>query len=97
MSEPLLRIRNKHLLECGDPPIVNNDDPRLYVGYFETQLGEQWIYTFHRETRESMLYGGDLGWDVALRLHLGELEGVILEPELQQWSGLCWESASGTA
>lgn len=41
MSDPLLRIRNRHIAGSGDPPIVNDDDPNIYTGYFENSFGEQ--------------------------------------------------------
>ena len=58
MSEPLLRIRNHHTVYCGDPPIVNSDDPAVYIGYFENTYAEQWIFTFGRKTRHAELLGG---------------------------------------
>ena len=45
MSEPLLTIRNHHSPTCGDPPIVNEEDRDTYIGYFENQHGEQWVFT----------------------------------------------------
>jgi hypothetical protein len=62
MSEPLLSIRNHHAPTCGDPPIVNSDDPNVYIGYFENEHGEQWIFTGDRTTRRVELCGGDAGW-----------------------------------
>jgi hypothetical protein len=40
MSEPLLSIRNHHAPACGDPPIVNSDDPNVYIGYFGDVVAE---------------------------------------------------------
>ena len=60
MSESLLRIRNNHSVECGDPPIVNGDDADLYIGYFENMFGEQWIFTYHRKSHKAELRGGDV-------------------------------------
>ena len=45
MSKPLLQIANHHGAACGDPPIVPHDNPYLYIGYFENELGEQWVFT----------------------------------------------------
>ncbi len=52
MSEPMLRIRNHHSASCGDPPIVSDEDPDNYIGYFENRYGEQWLFTCHRKTRK---------------------------------------------
>jgi hypothetical protein len=50
MSEPLLRIQNHHVPGMGDPPILNNDDPNIYIGYFASDYGDQWVFTFDRTT-----------------------------------------------
>lgn len=50
MSEPLLQIHNRHVVACGDPPIVNSDDPHVYIGYFQNAFGEQWIFTSNSKT-----------------------------------------------
>ena len=93
MSEPLLRIRNKHILECGDPPIINNDDPNLYVGYFETRDREQWVFTYDLTTRDSKLQSGDCGWDQVFRIEHGDIDELILEPEVRQWLSACADAA----
>ena len=64
MSDPLLQIRNHHSLACGDPPIINGDDPKVYVGYFENALGEQWVFSFHKAIGIGELRGGDIGWNI---------------------------------
>ena len=81
MPEPLLRIRNLHALACGDPPIVNSDGPDLYIGYFENVHGEQWIFTYHRETKKAELLGGDVGWNVRNQVTDGRVSDLILNAE----------------
>ncbi len=95
MSEPLLRIRNHHALECGDPPIVNSDDPNLYVGYFEKPFGEQWIFTYNRETAAAELRGGDIGWNTAIPVRGGVAQDLILDSAEKTWLGACWEACCG--
>lgn len=94
MSEPLLKIRNHHSPTCGDPPIVNGDDPALYIGYFENPFGEQWIFTYDRKTKKGLLRGGDAGWNTALDVE-GDTPAVVLGPEESQWLKACWRAASG--
>ena len=89
MSEPLLRIRNHHTPDSGDPPIVNSDDPNIYVGYFENPYGEQWVFTYNRETAAAELRGGDVGWNTAITLRNGAVEGVILGDAERQWFDAC--------
>lgn len=95
MSEPLLRIRNHHVAECGDPPIVNGDDPAVYIGYFENPHGEQWIFTYHRETKRAELRGGDAGWNTGLEVEDGIVEGLPLGQAEGMWLAACWWAATG--
>jgi hypothetical protein len=55
MSEPLLSIGNHHTPACGDPPIIRDDDPDVYHGYFENCYGEQWVFLYHRTTKKAEL------------------------------------------
>ena len=81
MSEPLLRIRNHHSAACGDPPIVSDEDPDIYIGYFENRYGEQWLFTCHRKTRKVELRGGDIDWNTVHKVENGTVEGLILNAE----------------
>jgi hypothetical protein len=95
MSEPILRIRNHHSAVCGDPPIVNGDDPALYIGYFENPHGEQWIFTYHRKTGSAELRGGDTGWNTVHEVEDGSVRGLTLGREESAWLQACWRAASG--
>jgi hypothetical protein len=95
MSEPLLRIRNHHVPGCGDPPIVNDDDPDLYVGYFENPHGEQWIFTYHRKTKKAKLRGGDAGWDQTFDVVNSTVAGLVLGRDEAAWLDSCWRAATG--
>lgn len=95
MSEPLLRINNHHVAACGDPPIVNGDDPDLYIGYFENPDREQWVFTYHRKTRKSELRGGDIGWNRVHDVVDGGVAGLILGSEEVAWLQACWRAATG--
>jgi hypothetical protein len=93
MSEPLLSISNHHLPGCGDPPIVNGDDPDLYIGYFENPFGEQWVFTYHRKTRTAELRGGDVGWNSVQSILDGTVGDLILGAEEAAWLQACWRAA----
>lgn len=66
MSEPLLKIPNHHAATCGDPPIINGEESNFYIGYFENEHGEQWIFTRDRKTGIATLRGGHIGWNTAI-------------------------------
>ncbi len=95
MSEPLLQIRNRHGLACGDPPIVNSDDPDVYVGYFENALGEQWVFTFDRKTMKAELRGGDIGWNTVHAVEDDSAGKLVLRPEESAWLHACLKAATG--
>jgi len=58
VSDPLLQTRNHHTVTCGDPPTIYDDDPNMYIGYFENAFGEQWVFSFDRATREATTSAG---------------------------------------
>jgi hypothetical protein len=92
MYEPLLTIRNHHSPSCGDPPIVGDEAGDCYVGYFENRYGEQWIFTFDRDTKAAVLRGGDAGWNSGFSVIDGVAGGLILNHEEQLWLRACWEA-----
>lgn len=94
MSEPLLRIRNRHAPGCGDPPIVDGDDPDIYVGYFENPFGEQWVFTYYRKTKLAQLRGGDAGWNTPLEVTDGAVSELVLGREESIWLAACWSAAT---
>ncbi len=79
----------------ADPPIVNSDDPHLYVGYFQNAFGEQWIFTSNNKTGEATLRGGDIGWNNAQPVKEGHVEGLILGGAESAWLQACWKAANG--
>jgi hypothetical protein len=93
MSEPLLRIRNHHSPACGAPQLIEDDDPVLYIGYFENAFGEQWIFTYHRETGKAELGGGDVGWNTAHEVKDGRVDGLVLGKAEAAWLQACWWAA----
>ena len=95
MSEPLLSIRNHHAVACGDPPIIVDDDPDVYIGYFANPFGEQWVFTYHRQTRQANLRGGDVGWNQLHEVRDGTVPGLILGREESMWLAACWSAARG--
>ena len=93
MSEPLLTIGNHHTAYCGDPPIVNEDDRDTYIGYFENRYGEQWVFTCQRTSGETLLRGGDTGWNKSWPVIDGKVDGVNLNCEESLWLAACQAAA----
>ncbi|HCS52591.1 hypothetical protein [Rubinisphaera sp.] len=73
-----MTIRNHHRPSCGDPPIVNEDSRYTYIGYFESQHGEQWIFTCNRVTGVTELRGGDTGCNKPWQVVGGKVDGLNL-------------------
>ncbi len=84
-AEPILTIYNQHTAQCGTPPSFSKESPALYVGYFENPFGEQWIFTFDRETRQASWRGGDAGWANVHVVPDGRVDGLIPAPEEAAW------------
>jgi len=89
MSEPLLKIPNHHAASCGDPPIVNGAEDNLYIGYFENNYGEQWIFTRDRKTGIATLRGGDIGWNTAIDVSSGPSTEWVLNQSEYVWLEAC--------
>ena len=62
-ADPFFMIRNRHYASCGQPGLFTNDDPNLYLGFFENPFDEQWVFVYKRDTKEAVIYGGDVGWE----------------------------------
>lgn len=94
MSEPLVSIRNHHAPTCGDPPIVYEDGRDVYVGYFENQHAEQWIFICDRSTGDACLLGGDVGWNKPHQVIDGTVQGLMLNSIERLWLQACWAACS---
>jgi hypothetical protein len=95
LSDPLLKISNRHAVASGDPPIIVDTKPEQYVGYFENTFGEQWIFTRDRETGMATLRGGDIGWSKEIDVTDGCIGDLTLNAAETQWLDCCL-LASGT-
>lgn len=94
MSEPIIQIRNHHSAACGDPPIVDSTAGNQYTGYFENAFGEQWIFTFDRESAKAVLRGGDAGWNTEMQVLDGRVAELVLSEEEELWLQSCWVAAT---
>jgi hypothetical protein len=90
----LFRAKNNHSPDCGVPPAINNDDRNVYVGYFQNEHGEQWIFTF--KDRIGGLRGGDTSWKPLPVMGVGggpHVDMALNEPE-KLWLEACWKAAT---
>ena len=94
--KPFLQIPNHHLASCGDPPTIIGGDENVYIGYYENQHGEQWVFTYDRRTKMAQLRGGDVGWETLYAVEDGVAPDLILGLEEQLWLRACWVAATGT-
>ena len=83
--------RGSHAFEQAGSHTAEN---RHYIGYFANRDGEQWLFAFHRATREAFLRGGDADWGRAHAVHEGRVDGLILAPEEAAWLQACWHAAA---
>ncbi len=58
--------------------------------------GEQWVFTYDRKSRKTELRGGDAGWNTALPVKNGTVEGVTIGQIEQLWLLACWRAATWT-
>jgi hypothetical protein len=90
-GDPFFVVRDKHTEVEGLPRLFTNDDPNLYLGFFENLYGEQWVFVFKRDTKEGVLYGGDIGWEEPSPVVDGRAQ-IVLGKEEQMWLGACWQT-----
>ncbi len=95
MQLPFFAMQNNHLKTSGEPPVFRNGDSRRYYGYFENQLGEQWVFVYDRERKKGELCGGDIGWQMVIPVVDGVPIGVNLREDEERWLKACWFTASG--
>lgn len=94
MDKPLLVINNKHVMGCGDPPLITNAQSNCYFGYYENIYGEQWVFIYNRETGSTELRGGDVGWQQTFEVIDGKAPALILNEGERIWLRNCWETAT---
>jgi hypothetical protein len=96
MDKPIFSTTNNHTKSGITPPVVNNDDHDQYVGYFQNEHSEQWIFTFDRRSRKGILTGGDVSWKQlpVLGVGGGPTVGTTLSKTEQLWLAACWAAAT---
>jgi hypothetical protein len=65
----------------------------MYIGYFENSFGEQWIFTFDRDTGIALLRGGDVQWSEIFDVTNGGTGDLMLGKDEQLWLRACWSAS----
>ena len=94
---PIFRAENNHSADCGVPPAISNDDRNVYVGYFQNEHGEQWVFTFDADKRVGELRGGDASWKSIPVMGVGgsPMADITLNEPERMWLEACWKAVTG--
>jgi hypothetical protein len=94
VQSPILTAYNTHIDEGHAAPVfVDQGQVELYIGYFVSGLGDQWIYTYDYVTQRATLRGGDLGWGDAVEVMNGRAPELVLNEAEQLWVRACWTAS----
>jgi len=87
-SSRLLEIDNGHGADSGQPPTLDTAD---YLGYFENNHVEQWVFVGDRAKGTAALWGGDAGWAKCHQITADQMApDVVLNREEAWWLVTCW-------
>lgn len=99
-TEPLLVVQNFHFERS--PSWEATAESPLYIGYFQNEHGEQWIFTYDYDAERGTLRGGDAGWTKEFQLEgrffdevwLRLFTKLILNDAEKMWLRACWAAVS---
>ena len=87
-SSRLLEIDNGHGADSGQPPTLDTAD---YLGYFENNHGEQWVFVGDRTKKTATLWGGDAGWARCHQITADQMvPDLVLNRKEAWWLMTCW-------
>ena len=97
----ILTIHNKHAPGSGRPPALDSSTGD-YLGYYENEEGEQWLFIYDMLTNAATIYGGQIGWENPVTMQepesyddyemMEETDLVLSTAELA-WIRACWMAA----
>jgi hypothetical protein len=92
----VIAVQNAHVPACGRPPAIQADpSDRVYRGYFENELGDQWVVEIDREAKTGTLRGGDVGWDHKVSIRDNRVDDdLVLGRDEWAWLVVCWKVAT---
>lgn len=77
----------------GPPGIRSTERPKSYLGYFENENGEKWVFEYDTVQHKGRLVGEDCSWK-EYEVHDGKAPAVCLDPNERDWLKACWEAAT---
>lgn len=89
-NAPLLVIHNTHAVSCGEPPNLTNTDTSAYLGYFQGEHGDQWVFVYDRGTRQATIHGGDVRWDKPVKIASVQDVPYHFTDAERRWVEACW-------
>jgi hypothetical protein len=73
---------------------VRTDASKQYVGYFENEHKEQFIFVYDQERKQGTLWMGDNGWDHPITVTDPQKPQVVLSKSEWLWLQACWMAAT---
>ncbi len=95
--EPFLTVSNKHPERCGKPPKIKDTNRDIYIGYFESPFGDQWVFTYNLKTHEAKLQGGNTNWEKVYAVSDADVSELTFGQEEVMWLQACWRAAQEKA
>lgn len=75
------------------PAITTTQRPGSYLGYFENENGEKWVFEYDTVQHKGRLYGEDCSWK-EYDVNDGKAPALSLDPNERHWLAACWEAAT---
>lgn len=93
-KKPLFTVTNHHTAAMGTAPQIT-DETGTYRSYFESGLGDQWVFVYDRASQQGLLYCGDYDWEKPAVVQDGAAVALVLNEAERFWLASCWAAATG--
>jgi hypothetical protein len=95
----VVSIENSHQAGCGSAPrLTKPKGDQKYVGFFESQHGDQFTVEIDRQSKTAVIRSGKLHWARSVAIRENRLQGdVLFRVEEFVWLTACWAAATGEA
>jgi len=90
----LFHVRNHHSAASGTPPHIDDLRSGQYLGYFENDYGEHAVFVYDRDSRQTVIYLGDAGWQTPHGVVDGAVPDLVLSESERLWVRACWQAAT---
>jgi hypothetical protein len=95
----VVAVENTHPPTSGLPPnIARSRNQQIYVGFFESQQGDQFTVEIDRQTKKGVVRTGKTHWSNEVEIRENRLQSdVLVQVEEFVWLTACWAAATGAA